>query len=86
MSRHLRRVHKNDVALGLLLSIRIRVNNMARELGIQSKTIIAFLAEPGQPNMSHSDAVDAALADKVREHFGPGVDRRGDWHSSKLTK
>jgi len=66
-------VHKRDVAGG-----KIRVNDLARELGIKSKPILAYLTELGFPNRAHSNAIDGALAVKLREHFGPIADRRGD--------
>jgi translation initiation factor IF-2 len=66
-------VHKKDGAAG-----KIRVNDLARELGIKSTPILAYLAELGHPNRSHSNVIDGALAVRVREHFGPAADRRGD--------
>jgi hypothetical protein len=48
----------------------IRVNVLARELGVKSKSILACLVSLGiTKKKSHSSAIKGDLADKVREHF-----------------
>jgi hypothetical protein len=61
-------MHKKDGGVG-----KIRVNVLAREVGIKSRSILAYLAELGYPKRSHSSVIDGALSIKVREHFGPIV-------------
>jgi hypothetical protein len=74
LARHLRRVHSKDRT-----ARKIRVNDLARELSIKSTPILAYLAKLGHAiHISHSNAVDGALADKVREHFRPSAIPGGD--------
>jgi len=77
LSRHLRRVHKKDGAAG-----KIRVNDLARELGIKSAPIMAYLAELGQQHRSHSNSVDDGVAAKVRERFQVTPDPLEDVNAS----
>jgi hypothetical protein len=49
---------------------KIRVNELARELEVQSRAVLDYLAQIGIPDKgSHSSVLDGELADKVREHF-----------------
>jgi translation initiation factor IF-2 len=53
-----------------LVSGKIRINDLARELEVKSKTVLDYLHEIGQTDKkSHSSAIDDDIADKVREHF-----------------
>ena len=47
----------------------IRINVLARELGVESHSILEYLESIGITYRSHSSALDEDLADKVREHF-----------------
>jgi hypothetical protein len=48
---------------------KIRINDLAREIGVKSKSVIIYLGELGRGFKSHSHLVDVGLADKVRQHF-----------------
>ncbi|HEV2350158.1 MAG TPA: translation initiation factor IF-2 [Terriglobia bacterium] len=49
---------------------KIRINDLARELEVKSKTIVEFLPEIGiTEKRSHSSALDDDQADRVRAHF-----------------
>ncbi|MBT5610442.1 MAG: translation initiation factor IF-2 [Lentisphaerae bacterium] len=50
------------------MSGRIRVYDLARELGLTSKELIALLKEEGLDVSSHASAIDDDFADLVREH------------------
>jgi translation initiation factor IF-2 len=53
-----------------LVSGKIRINDLARELEVKSKAVLDYLHEIGHPDKrSHSSAVDDDVAEKVREHF-----------------
>jgi len=63
---------------------KIRVNELARELEVQSHVVIDYLAELGIPEKKgHSSLLDDELADRVRKHFmlegeGEPVQHEGD--------
>ena len=49
---------------------KIRVNELARELEVQSHAVLDYLAQIRIPDKkSHSSVLDDELAGKVREHF-----------------
>jgi translation initiation factor IF-2 len=49
---------------------KIRINDLARELEVKSKTIVEFLPEIGiTEKRSHSSALEDEQADRVRAHF-----------------
>src|SRR5712692_4978799 len=49
---------------------KIRVNDLARELEVKSKTLLEYLLELGvQDKKSHSSALEDDLTEKVRQHF-----------------
>ncbi|MGI8521376.1 MAG: translation initiation factor IF-2 [Actinomycetota bacterium] len=49
---------------------RPRVNEIARELGLSSKEVLAHLEEIGHPVKSHSSAVDEDIASRLRTEMG----------------
>ncbi len=52
------------------MSGRIRINDLARELEVKSKSVLDYLHELGLTDKkSHSSAVDDSVAAKVRDHF-----------------
>lgn len=53
-------------------SNRVRVHELARELGIDSKTVLARLAEFGEYVKTASSTVELPVADRVRASFGGG--------------
>jgi translation initiation factor IF-2 len=52
---------------------RPRVHEVAKELGLTSKEVLAHLEKIGEPVKSHSSAIDEALADRVRTELGNGA-------------
>lgn len=50
------------------MSDRVRVYDLARELGLTSKELMAFLADQGMAVKSHSSAVEEDVAELVRDH------------------
>jgi translation initiation factor IF-2 len=50
-----------------------RVHEVAKQLGLTSKEVLAHLAEIGQPVKSHSSTIDEALAERVRTDLGNGT-------------
>jgi translation initiation factor IF-2 len=50
-----------------------RVHEVAKELGLTSKEILAHLEKIGEPVKSHSSTIDEALADRVRRDLGNGA-------------
>jgi len=48
------------------------VNEIARELGLSSKEVLAHLEEIGHPVKSHSSAVDEDIATRLRTEMGRG--------------
>ncbi len=52
---------------------KIRINDLARELEVKSRSILEYLVEIGiEDKKSHSSALDDDLAEKLREHFRAG--------------
>ncbi len=52
------------------MSGKIRINDLARELEVKSKSVLDYLHELGYTDKkSHSSAIEGDVADKVREHF-----------------
>ena len=49
---------------------RPRVHEVAKELGLSSKEVLAHLEEIGEPVKSHSSTIDEALAERVRASLG----------------
>jgi Translation initiation factor IF-2, N-terminal region len=52
---------------------RPRVHEVAKELGLTSKEVLAHLASIGEPVKSHSSTIDEELADRVRTELGNGA-------------
>jgi translation initiation factor IF-2 len=52
---------------------RPRVHEVAKELGLTSKEVLAHLEKIGQPVKSHSSAIDEDLAQRVRAELGDGA-------------
>lgn len=52
---------------------RMRVYELARELGVDSKLIMNFLTEQGIQVSNHMTAIDEAVCDKIRERFKPAA-------------
>ena len=50
-----------------------RVHEVAKELGLTSKQVLAHLEEIGNPVKSHSSTIDEALAERVRSELGNGA-------------
>jgi translation initiation factor IF-2 len=50
-----------------------RVHEVAKELGLTSKQVLAHLEAIGNPVKSHSSTIDEALADRVRTELGNGA-------------
>ena len=48
-----------------------RVHEVAKELGVTSKEVLARLEDLGEPRTSHASSIDDALADQVRAAFTP---------------
>ena len=51
---------------------RPRVHEVAKELGMSSKDVLAHLDKIGQPVKSHSSTIDESLAARVRQELGNG--------------
>jgi len=54
-----------------------RVHEVAKELGLTSKEVLAHLEKIGQPVKSHSSTIDEALADRVRSELANGASPEG---------
>src|SRR5918999_1301944 len=52
---------------------RPRVHEVAKELGLTSKEVLAHLEKIGHPAKSHSSAIDEAIADRLRTDLGNGA-------------
>jgi translation initiation factor IF-2 len=50
-----------------------RVHEVAKELGLTSKEVLAHLEQIGQPVKSHSSTIDEALAERVKNELGNGA-------------
>ncbi len=52
---------------------KIRINDLARELEVKSKSVLDYLHEIGHTDKkSHSSAIEGEVVDRVREHFRNG--------------
>ena len=52
---------------------KIKISELASELGVESKEIVAYLQEQGVEAAKRStSSVDDEFAEKVRNHFGSG--------------
>ncbi|WP_138736022.1 translation initiation factor IF-2 N-terminal domain-containing protein, partial [Modestobacter excelsi] len=51
---------------------KARVHELAKELGIDSKTVLAKLKEQGEFVKSASSTVEAPVARRLREAYGSG--------------
>ena len=49
-----------------------RVHEVAKELGLTSKEVLAHLEKIGQPVKSHSSSIEESLADRVRSELSNG--------------
>ncbi|CAN5754984.1 hypothetical protein BH18ACT15_BH18ACT15_06280 [soil metagenome] len=49
---------------------RVRVHEVAKQLGLPSKDVVAHLASIGEPVKSHSSSIDEGLAARVRSDLG----------------
>jgi Translation initiation factor IF-2, N-terminal region len=55
---------------------KIRINDLARELGVKSLRVISSLSELGEnARKGHSSSVDSSIAERVREYFKSGSGR-----------
>ena len=55
----------------------IRINELARELEVPSRTIVESLGEFGVADKkTHSSAIEPDLAGKIRAYFAEGLDAR----------
>jgi translation initiation factor IF-2 len=52
---------------------KLRVHQVAKELGVTSKEVLEHLAKIGEAVKSHSSTIDDALADRVRKELGDGT-------------
>jgi translation initiation factor IF-2 len=52
---------------------KVRVHEVAKQLGLSSKEVLAHLEEIGNPVKSHSSTIDDELADRVRSDLGNGA-------------
>ena len=52
---------------------KLRVHEVAKELGVTSKEVLAHLEKIGEAVKSHSSTIDDALADRVRSEMGSGA-------------
>ncbi|CAN5634321.1 hypothetical protein BH24ACT26_BH24ACT26_14090 [soil metagenome] len=52
---------------------RPRVHELAKELGLSSKEVLAHLHAMGEPVKSHSSSIDQALAERVRSELSDGA-------------
>ncbi|HJR44117.1 MAG TPA: translation initiation factor IF-2 [Actinomycetota bacterium] len=50
-----------------------RVHEVAKELGLTSKEVLAHLEKIGEPAKSHSSSIEETVADRVRSELGNGV-------------
>ncbi|MDQ4124803.1 MAG: translation initiation factor IF-2 N-terminal domain-containing protein, partial [Actinomycetota bacterium] len=50
-----------------------RVHEVAKELGLTSKEVLAHLDQIGQPAKSHSSSIDEDLAARLRTELGNGA-------------
>ncbi|MDQ3941338.1 MAG: translation initiation factor IF-2 N-terminal domain-containing protein, partial [Actinomycetota bacterium] len=50
-----------------------RVHELAKELGLTSKEVLAHLAKIGQEAKSHASTVEESVADRVRTDLGNGA-------------
>ena len=50
-----------------------RVHEVAKELGLSSKEVLAHLEKMGNPVKSHSSTIDESLAERVRTELGNGA-------------
>jgi translation initiation factor IF-2 len=50
-----------------------RVHEVAKELGLSSKEVLAHLEKIGSPVKSHSSSIDEAVAERVRSDLGNGA-------------
>jgi translation initiation factor IF-2 len=50
-----------------------RVHEVAKELGVTSKEVLAHLEKIGEPAKSHSSSVEEAVAERVRAELGNGA-------------
>ena len=49
---------------------KLRVHEVAKELGVSSKEVLAHLEKIGEAVKSHSSTIDVAVADRVRSEMG----------------
>jgi translation initiation factor IF-2 len=50
-----------------------RVHEVAKDLGLSSKEVLAHLEKIGEPAKSHSSSIDEAVAERVRSELGNGA-------------
>lgn len=55
-----------------------RVHEVAKELGVSSKDVLARLEEMGTPASSHSSSIDDGTADRLKASWGDGAERPAD--------
>ena len=54
---------------------KARVHELAKELGVTSKEVLARLSDQGEFVKSASSTVEAPVARRLRESFGGGNDK-----------
>ncbi len=62
---------------------KARVHELAKELGVTSKEVLARLSEQGEFVKSASSTVEAPVARRLRESFGGGKDAAGNGAAAK---
>ena len=48
---------------------KVRVYELAREIGIQSKELVEFLEELGADVKNHMSTVEEDIAEMIKDHF-----------------
>jgi len=59
------------------------VHEVAKELGLSSKEVLAHLDEIGNPAKSHSSTIEEEVADRVRADLGNGSKAPGTKTTAK---
>src|SRR4051812_31185012 len=69
-----RRVHRTNLETVLAEKKGIRINALAKELGVESKSILHKLKEEGLGDLApnHMSVIKTGLAESIREWFSAG--------------
>src|SRR5690554_5359569 len=54
----------------MCLMAKIRVYELAKELGVESKAILDFLQQSGQPVANHMSVLSAGAVEAIKRRFG----------------